>query len=152
MKAIGAEFPKWQVWAQRIKTDVQSRLVHPRQVFRGFVKTVNANVEHIGQHDGGLFCKFVRDCYVSHTAMAIRSHVKQGDDSVSLMRLLVQIRDCASQFTFLFFLQQFPIDPNYVNWQTPTFSPFSKDGKAVSSEIVQKDIDNQKTLLAKLRN
>ena len=42
MGPIASEFRKWQEWARRIKIDVQNRLVHPRQLFRGFVETVNA--------------------------------------------------------------------------------------------------------------
>src|SRR5690349_8585765 len=150
MQPIDTEFHKWQQWAECVKSDVQTRLVNPRQVFRGFFKVVNANAEHISQHDGGTFCKFVRDCYVSHVVMAIRRHIKQGDGSISLMRLLIQIRDCAGQFTCQFFLRQFPIDSSYVNWQRVTFSLFSEDGQTVSTRIVQKDIDDLKALTAKV--
>ena len=77
MGPIASEFRKWQEWVRRIKIDVQNRLVHPRQLFRGFVETVNANVRHIAEHDGDVFVRFVQRCYVSHTVMAIRSHVKK---------------------------------------------------------------------------
>lgn len=150
MRSIASEFSKWQGWAESIKIDVQNRLVLPRQVFRGFVQTVNGNAQHIEEHDGGVFVRFVIRCYVSHIAMAIRSHLKQDKDSLSLMRLLVQIRDCAGQFTFQFFLHQFPIDPSYVDWQSVTFALFSEDGKAVSPAIVQKDIDDLKALTAQV--
>lgn len=78
--------------------------------------------------------------------MAIRSHVKLDNKSISLLRLLMQIRDCAGQFTFQFFLEQFPIDPAYVDWQPVTFAPFSDDGRSVSSKIVQRDIEILRTL------
>jgi hypothetical protein len=155
MRSIGAEFRKWQEWAQRIKDDVQNRLVHPRQVFRGFVETVNANAKHIGEHDGEMFVRFVQRCYVSHTVMAIRSHSKipmRADDSISLMRLLVEIRQCASQFTFQFFLEQFPLDPSLVDWRPGAFSDFSQDGKTVSQVTVEKDIDILKNLTAKVKD
>jgi hypothetical protein len=82
--------------------------------------------------------------------MAIRSHVKSARQSISLMRLLIQIRDCAGQFTYAFFLQQFPIDPSSVDWQSVTFAPFSEDGKAVSAVIVQKDIDGLTAVTAQI--
>jgi hypothetical protein len=153
MRSIGAEFPKWQDWAERIKLDVQNRLVHPRQVFRGFVEIVNANAKHIGEHDGEVFVRFVQRCYASHTVMAIRSHSKipkRADDSISLMRLLVQIRDCASQFTFQFFLDQFYLDPSPFDWRPGAFSLFSQDGKTVSRVIVEKDIDTLNNLTGKV--
>jgi len=140
MKPIAEEFPKWQEWASRIEADVGMRLVHPRPVFRGFVDIVNANAEHFAAHEGDVFFSFVRRCYVANAATAIRSHAKKRD-SGSFARLLAEIRDCATKFTFQFYLQQFPIDPTYVNWQTVTFSPFTEDGATVSPQFVQKDID-----------
>ena len=68
------------------------------------------------------------------------------------MRLLVQIRDCADQFTFPFFVEQFPIDPSYVNWQSGAFALFSEDGMTVSTVIINKDIDDLKVLTAQRRN
>jgi hypothetical protein len=146
MGPIASEFAKWQQWAERIKSEVENRLVNPRQVFRGFVEIVNANAKHIGEHDGEVFVWFVQRCYVSLTAMAIRSHEKRSDDSISLMRLLTQIRDSANEFTFQFFLERFPPDPAYVDWQTVVFGHFSEDGNAVSPLIVSKDIDDLKAL------
>jgi hypothetical protein len=150
MGPIASEFPKWQEWMMRIKQDVETRLVNPRQIYRGFAEVVNANEKHIAEHDGDVLVRFVAKCYVSHTAMAIRSHVKLDNKSISLLRLLMQIRDCAGQFTFQFFLQQFPLDPAYVDWQTVTFAPFSDDGKSVSSKIVQRDIETLKTLTTQI--
>src|SRR5260370_22344382 len=152
MAPIASELAKWQDWAKRIKIDVESRLVHPRQVFRGFISTVKANSKHIGEHDGGVFVRFVQRCYVSHAAMAIRSHVKLGDKSISLMRLLAQIHESAPEFTFQFFLQQFPIDPSYVDWQSGAFSRFSHDGKTISQVIVLQDIDILKNLSARIED
>jgi hypothetical protein len=150
MRPIETEFPKWQKWAERIKADVEGRLVYPRQVFRRFAGVVTANSKHIGEHDGDVFVRFVARCYVSHMAMAIRSHVKRSQDSISLMRLLAEIHECAEQFTFDFFLLQFPVDPTYVDWQSVTFAPFSDATKAVSPAIVKRDIDDLKALTAKI--
>jgi len=150
MGPIAKEFPKWQKWTEQIRTDVENRLVNVRQVFRFFVEIVTANSEHIAKNYGDVFIRFVARCYVSHAAMAIRTHVKTDEQSISLMRLLIQIRECAPQFTFPFFLQQFPRDPSYLRPQTVTFGLFSKDGKTVSPALVQKDIDDLKALTTKV--
>ena len=68
------------------------------------------------------------------------------------MRLLVQIRDCADQFTFPFFVEQFPIDPSYVNWQSGAFALFSEDGMTVSTVIINKDIEISRFSFSKRRN
>jgi hypothetical protein len=150
MGPLKAEFLKWQKWARRIKEDVSLRLVQPRQVFRGFAEVVNGNREHITGRNGGVFCAFIKRGYAAQVAMAIRSHVKVDKDSISLMRLLVQLRDSAPRFTFEFFLEQFPRDPNYVDWQTGTFGQFSEDRVKVSARIVQSDIDQLKGLTSQV--
>src|SRR5262245_31198759 len=150
MGPVETEFPKWQEWARRIKQDVESRLVNPRQVFRAFARVLNENSEHITEHEGEVFCNFIKRCYVSHAAMAIRSHVKRNRDSISIGRLLDEIRESASQFTFQFYLQQFPKDPSYVDWQTPTFRQFSKNGKTISQDILQQDVEQLETLTRKV--
>jgi hypothetical protein len=150
MGPLKEEFQKWQKWARRIKDDVSLRLVEPRQVFRGFAEVVNGNRKHITRRNGGVFCELVKQGYVAQVAMAIRSHVKVDKDSISLMRLLVQLRDNAQRFTFTFFLEQFPRDPNYVDWQTGTFGQFSEDGRTVSTLIVQSHIDQLKSLTSQV--
>src|SRR5262249_12586226 len=65
-------------------------------------------------------------------------------------RLLDEIRESASQFTFQFYLQQFPKDPSYVDWQTPTFRQFSKNGKTISQDILQQDVEQLETLTRKV--
>jgi hypothetical protein len=152
MQPIATEFRKWQKWAERIKDDVEQRLIHPRQVFRLFAETVNANAAHIEENDGEVFVRFVQRCYVSHVVMAIRGHVKEKKESISFMRLLREIHNCAPRFTFDFFLTQFPIDPLYVDWQTPTFSRFSEDGKVVSPTILQSDISTLERQVGEIEN
>jgi hypothetical protein len=152
MQPIAVEFEKWKAWIHEIQRDVAMRLVDPRQVFQKFSEVTNANQEHILEHRGEGFCCFIRDCYVSHVAMAIRRQVKVGKDSVSLMRLLSEILECSAQFTYEFYLQQFPIDPAYVDWQAPTFKQFSDDGRTVSAAIVRKDIISLKALTEEVEN
>jgi hypothetical protein len=152
MQHIEREFPKWQKWADRIKEDVQTRLVNSRQIFRAFNETCRANSDHIIRHDGQFFCRAVQRWYVSHIAMAIRSHVKINGDSVSLMRLLKDIHECAAKFTFDFYLEKFPRDPDYVDWQTGTFSLFSEDGTTVSQRSVRKDMDHLRTLSSQVED
>ncbi|MCI0379590.1 MAG: hypothetical protein L0215_18435 [Gemmataceae bacterium] len=146
MKLTFSEFKKWHEWAERIDEDVTLWLVEPRQVYLGFVDIVDANKKHIEENEGGIFVLFVAQCYGSQAIIAIRRHLKVSNESISLMRLLEQIRDCASQFTYAFYLEQFPIDPKYVRWQVPTFRQFSEDGKTVAPALVQKDIDELKDL------
>jgi hypothetical protein len=55
------------------------------------------------------------------------------------MRLLEQIRHCAKQFTYEFYLQCYPIDGH--EWQKSTFNNFSDDGKIISEQKIEDDIE-----------
>src|SRR5438874_13193289 len=80
-------------------------------------------------------------------AMGVRRHVKRDDDSVSLVQILSQMRDCASQLTLDFYLQQFPrTDEDGFFWQKPTFKLVSEDGVVASRKLITDDIDKLKLL------
>src|SRR5438874_9232870 len=80
-------------------------------------------------------------------AMGVRRHVKRDDDSVSLVQILSQIRDCAPQLTFEFYLTQFPRKSEDVFvWQKPTFKLISTDGAVASADTIGADIDKLKLL------
>jgi hypothetical protein len=146
MGPLEEEFLKWQQWVKRIEEDVAGRLVVPQQVCRKLVEVANANLDHITKYSGWHFINFMRRGYAAQVAVGIRRHVKDNKDSVSLMRLLREVRDNAPRFTYQFFLGRFPIDVQYVNWQQPTFGQFSDDGIILSSRILTDDMENLKTL------
>ena len=146
MQSIQDQFVKWQEWIKRIEGDITNRLVLPRRIHRELVEVVNANLDHVTRNSGQYFVNFVRYGYAAQVAMGIRRHVKSKDDSVSLMRLLKQVGENARRFTYKFFLEQFPIRDDYVNWQEPTFRRFSDDMIAVSEPILIDDMQNLKAL------
>jgi hypothetical protein len=156
MRLTTAEFQKWRRWMEEIVSDVTHHLVYSRQVFRHFAAVVNANSQHIEEHDGFIFVGFVRRAYVAQIAMGIRRHVKNKDDSISLMRLLEQIHRCASQFTYDFFLQQFPTEnryydrATYLELQANTFRHYSGAGTTLSAEIVEQDMEQLQNLGARI--
>jgi hypothetical protein len=100
----------WKRWAtavSHVERDVQST-AHVRDVFQQFSALVRDNESWIAEHEGLFFCRFIADAYVAKVASGVRRHVKRGDDSNSLLRILSQLRECAPQLTFEFFLRQFP--------------------------------------------
>jgi hypothetical protein len=106
-----------------------------------------ANAEHIETYGGGDFFRFVAQGYITQVAMTIRRHSKD-DDTISFMRVLKQVKTCAPQFTYEVYLQQHPIEPDYAEWQKPTFAQFSEDGRLVSETKVDADIVLLKKLTA----
>jgi hypothetical protein len=107
---------------------------------------VNANGTWLDELRAGHFIGFVRRGYVTKTMLAIRRHQKSNPDSISLRRLLEQIRKAADQITFDFYLERFHREQERFDWQTRTFGQISSDGKKVSAEIVSADL----SLLASL--
>ncbi len=149
MKLDSAAFEKWEEWGKKIHDDLCHRLIHPRKFFRAFNEMAKANAEHIVKHGGGDFFDFVAQGYITQVAMAIRRHSK-NDETVSFMRVLEQVKTCAPQFTYEVYLEQHPIDPEYVEWQKPTFAQFSDEGMVVSVTKVEADIQLLKRLTAKI--
>jgi hypothetical protein len=144
-------FERWRVWAERIQNDLQS-IVNYHQVYEYFIETVNANLDHIKKNHGILFCDFVRKCYGVHAATGIRRHVKNEKDSISLMRLLDQLLKSADQFTYTFYLQQFPAKKDEWEWQKSTFASFSENMQTLSGAMISDDIETIKNIAGKVSN
>jgi hypothetical protein len=145
MKLDKAVFERWVTWADRIKKDLQE-LGNNQQIFVRFSDIVQRNLEHIKENEGLLFCYFVANCYAAQAAVGIRRHLKIDNNSISVKQLMEQIKKCASQFTYDFYIAQYPIDESYVNWQKPTFSQFSHDEKVIAEEIIDADLKTLDTL------
>jgi len=114
MRLDNKTFQKWKEWAEIIKSDLQN-IVDRQQIYRSFVEVFNANLDHIIANDGEIFCDFIRTCYGVQAAVGIRRHIKSDIQSITLMRLLEQIRKCVTPFTYDFYLKCYPPEIDYVN-------------------------------------
>jgi len=148
-KLTNQTFERWKTWAAKIQDDVQN-IVNYHQIYEGFIETVNFNLEHIRENHGILFCDFVRSCYGIQAATGIRRHAKKEKDSISLMKLLDQLRKSANQFTYTFYLQQFPIKEDEWEWQKSTFASFSENTCFLSVSSILNDIESIKTIAGRL--
>jgi hypothetical protein len=144
MKLDETTFDKWEQWLEKIESDVEA-MVNNQQIYKYFFNVVNANIEHIKANEGFLFCDFVRQCYGVQAASAIRRHIKEDDDSISLMRLLKQIKQCASQFTYDFYLRRYPVI-NGQEVQKSKFQEFSDDGNIISEHKIDDDIQELRNI------
>ena len=88
MKLDKKAFQIWSEWIEKIKSDL-SIIIDRQQIYDYFHAVVNSNLDHIKNHNGMLFCKFINDCYFIQAALAIRRHIKDNEDSISLMKLLL---------------------------------------------------------------
>jgi hypothetical protein len=138
MKLDDNTFDKWVQWLEKIELDVYI-MVNNQQIYNYFINVVNANIEHIEANEGRPFCDFVRQCYGVQAATAIRRHIKVDGDSISLMQLLKQMKQCASQFTYDFYLKRYPVI-NGREVQKFKFQEFSDDGKIISEHKIDNDI------------
>lgn len=138
MKLDDNTFNKWGEWLEKIESDVEI-MVENQQIYNYFINVVNANIEHIKVNEGSLFCEFVRQCYGVQAATAIRRHIKVDGDSISLMRLLKQMKQCANQFTYDSYLKRYPVI-NGQEVQKSKFQEFSDDGKIISEHKIDNDI------------
>ena len=150
MKLDKNTFDKWVQWIEKIENDLIA-IVNNQQIYNYFINVVNANLEHIKSNEGLLFCDFIRQCYGVQAALGIRRHIKTDDDSISLMRLLEQIKQCASQFTYDFYLERYPIINGHES-QKSKFQEFSDDGKIISEHKIDNDIQELIKIGGKVSN
>jgi hypothetical protein len=148
MKLDDNTFDKWVQWLEKIESDVYT-MVNNQQIYKYFFSVVNANIEHIMANEGSLFCDFVRQCYGVQAAMGIRRHIKGDGRSISLMRLLKQMKQCASQFTYDFYLKYYPVI-NGEEVQKFKFQEFSDDGKIISEHKIDNDIQELEKIAPKV--
>ncbi|NOS35197.1 MAG: hypothetical protein GQ522_01020 [Deltaproteobacteria bacterium] len=139
MKLTKAEFDKWSKWADEITADLTT-IVNNQQIYKQFEEVANANWDHIVTYKGDLFCDFVRHCYGVQAALGIRRHIKIDKDSISLMKLADQMRNCAKQFTYEFYLDRYPFKADKFEWQKSTFMIFSENGDFLSEDLISTDM------------
>jgi len=143
-------FQKWLKWMDLIKDDLQGML-NSQQICQNFEDVVNNNLEHIKANNGPTFCDFVRKNYAITAAACIRRHKMIEEDSISLMKLLDQIKKCANQFTYKFYLEMYPLNPKDPDeWQKRTFESFSKDKIVISEELIEQDMKEIKAITGKV--
>ena len=123
MKLDKSVFQKWYDWMEKIRLDLEN-ILNYQQICEYFENVVNNNLEHIKKNNGRIFCDFVRYNYAICAAVCIRRHKRTDGDSISLMRLLQQIKKCASQFNYNFYLEIYPLNPAEPPWRwAPIRSP-----------------------------
>jgi hypothetical protein len=140
---------KWQSWSDRISLDI-TYTVTDSKMFKSFNALCEQNAGWIDENGGDFFYSAVHRWYGANALIAVRRQLKDDSRSVSLVRLLKQIGECSQQLTLYFYLRQFPRDPNYVDWQTPTFGILSADGKMVSPDIVKMDLSSLQSVASKI--
>lgn len=142
-------FERWRCWTEKITDDLQG-IVNYHHVYEYFMEMVNANLEHINKNHGRLFYDFVLRCYGVQAATGIRRHVKIDHDSISLMKLLDQLQKSASQFTYEFYLQQFPLEKCDWKWQESAFARFAENGQSLSEHMVLEDMETISNIARKI--
>jgi hypothetical protein len=68
------------------------------------------------------------------------------------MKLLDQLQKSASQFTYEFYLQQFPLEKDKGEWQESTFASFSENKQTLSVSMILDDIETIKSIAGKVSN
>ncbi len=123
------KFDKWNKWCGVICQEIRA-LYEYKIYYNNFMDVIRENEEHIDSNDGLYFCNFVRECYGGYAAIGVRRQLDCRDDSISLMRLLKDMMECADTFTYDFYITQYPISGH--EWQRGLFKEFSEDGKSIS--------------------
>lgn len=140
------KWQEWIRWVDRIQADIQE-LRKDQQRFALLKGVVSDNARWLDDHDPGRFVWFVRRWYVTHASMGVRRQVKcKKDKSISLVRLLDEIRRRSGSLTFKFYLDQHPRGMEGPPWQALAFGKLARCGRTIaeedviSADIVEEDI------------
>lgn len=143
MKFDDAVWDQWTTWIDEIKSDL-SQVVNAKAIFEEFRSVLEKNDAWIMEKHGERFCRFVVRGYVIHVVLGIRRHTKIKRESISLARLLDQMRKCAPQITFDYYMKRFPVDRQGLDWQSALFAKFSENGTTMSADLFGRDIESLK--------
>lgn len=87
------KFEKWQKWINKIYEEEVVPLVEHQQIFGKVQDIIKANPEIQKPNE---FYRFLEDTYGAFSVMGIRRQIKLDKDSISLVRLLKEIKQCPS--------------------------------------------------------
>src|SRR5260370_23828061 len=136
---------RWVAWIGKVKSDLQST-VDDRAIFRAFNEEVRQNQDWIHLHHGQRFYSFVVRSYVARVALGVRRHVKNNDNSISLLRVLDQMRRSAPQLTVEHYLRHFPHESDDAPWMRLTFGGSSDNGAVASARKIEVDMQDLERL------
>jgi hypothetical protein len=127
---------KWQRWQRQIEHELIS-LLGSRQIYKSYGEIVTKN--EAVQKGGPLFHNWIVDNYVTYVAMAIRRQADTDSDSVSLARLISDIRDhpeSMTRATHVAFYKNFIIE----GYGDQMFTEHAGPGDFMDPTIAKKDL------------
>lgn len=145
-------FQRWIKWAKIIDSDLK-QIIYKYDVHRQFIDVVNANIDHINQNNGSTYINFVSFCYYDSLFSGIRRHAKyKRKEGVSLLRLIDNIYKSSNQFTFDYYLEQYPYKYNIPHWQKDVFSSFSSGGDTIDNNVIDNDLSKLEHISKNITN
>lgn len=91
-------------WLETIRADVQDLLLD-QHLFWELQAVIDANPRFA--QEPGLFNQWMASSFVQATAVGVRRQAKFGDDSISLRRFLLEVRQCPTLVSREFYLSFF---------------------------------------------
>jgi len=128
---------KWQRWQGQIEHELVS-LLGSRQIYKSYGEIVTGN--EAVQKGGPLFHNWIVDNYVTYVAMAIRRQADTDSDSVSLARLISDIRDHPESMTrvaHVAFYENFIVE----GYGDRAFTANAGPGDYIDPTIAEKDLE-----------
>jgi hypothetical protein len=135
---------KWERWITPIQDDV-IYLLGSRQTYKSYGEIVKANQDVM--NGGPSFHSWVRSNYVTFVSMAIRRQLDTDNDSISLARLISDIRDNPGDLTRADFVARyagmaFGVGPSLGERD---FTANAGGGAFMDATIAQVDFDRLQT-------
>lgn len=144
--AAERERRKWNHWLSVIHRDIRGVLIQ-RHIFREVRKIIEANS---AIHGDSTFYDWMAEVYATSAVIAVRRQVDRHPKSISLARLLEEIKKNPKILSRRSFVSKYNKDMKYVGHHD--FDEWSGPGRAyVSPRVIGKDLTLLKQKAARLR-
>jgi len=132
------QFKKWCNWINTILDDIQTVYFH-RSMYRG-LSTLVAKYDQRDKNT--LFFAFLQNIFVDSLSMGIRRQIKINKDSISLVRLLSELKEMPSFVTRKDYYDLWQKHDKGIDvFKARTFALFAaQDAHHIDGKIVEKDL------------
>lgn len=139
---------KWRRWLKPIYNDIVSLLMN-RDTFWGIQEIIKSNVYSKIETRGHVY-EYIGHTYVAYMAMGIRRQIKQDKDSISLLRLLTEIKENPQILSREYYVGLYK-GSNVAEFAGDFFDPLSGKYKAhISPDMVGSDIEKLREIVSKV--
>jgi AbiU2 len=126
---------KWQRWLKQIEGDI-SHILGSRQIYKSYGVIVKSN--QVIHNQGNVFHSWVVNNYVTTVSMAVRRQLDTDSDTISLARLISDIRDNPKCLTRSWYVEYYK--NSIEGYGDQMFNEYAGLGECIDISVTESDL------------